>query len=158
MVEDQDMTSKKAKKSRATCLLFVGWWNREADLIMRKSGGFKSGFRRVQIRIPADWNPDSGGLAERVCPPADCIICFFWRRKEEKVTMSWSLNTLWQWWWDLKIWNMLKLEQTEQNKKEGHPCPLLIRSLVGGRRGSRHCTSHRGCQWIERTILGSEPK
>ena len=22
---------------------------------------------------------------------------------------------------------MLKLEQTEQNKKEGHPCPLLIR-------------------------------
>ena len=26
---------------------------------------------------PAGSVLDSGGLAERVCPPADCIICFF---------------------------------------------------------------------------------
>jgi len=39
----------------------------EADLIMRSSGGFGSGFR-IQVF--------SYRVVERVCPPADCIIFF----------------------------------------------------------------------------------
>jgi hypothetical protein len=66
------MQFKKArKKGRATCLLFVVLagvkQDLEADLIMRSSGGFGSGFR-IQVF--------SYRVVERVCPPADCIIFF----------------------------------------------------------------------------------
>jgi len=44
------------------CSLLAGETRLEADLIMRSSGGFGSGFLVIVV--------------ERVCPPADCIIFF----------------------------------------------------------------------------------